>query len=172
MKYATIVSLYLGTAMVGLAMLSTPAMADGEKACDSMTLYGPPEHREAHFIDMQGDGLSVGDRRIGQRGVFNEAGERVADRVWSMTVLEVGDDGEASLTAVENMTIFEDGVLFATFGNRMAVDTANPDVTHFPSSGTAHTIIGGTGAYAGAIGTLETVQEGTDFAYVITLVCD
>ncbi len=172
MKHTKIVSLCLGTAIAGLALVSTPAFADGEKACDSMILYGPPEHREAYFIDMEGDGLSVGDRRIGQRGVFNEAGERVAERVWSMTVLEVDESGEASLTTVENMTIFDDGVLFATFGNRMAVDTANPETTHFPSSGTAHTIIGGTGAYSGAVGTVETVQDGNDFAYVITLICD
>lgn len=157
-------------AAVALALSTGTAFAQGERACEAMTLYSPEDHREAHFVDLGDAGLSVGDRRIGHRGVFDEAGNRVAERVWSTTVIELNDEGEAALTVVEHMTVFDDGVLFVTFGNRMASDTANPDNTHLPSN-TTHSILGGSGAFSGAQGTMDLLREGDDFTYVFNLEC-
>ena len=91
-------------------------------ACDwflKEAFFGPGDHREVQFIDLGDNGLSVGDRRLGRRELFNEAGDQVALRVWTVTVLELDSDGKAKLTSAESMTIFDDGVLYATYDNRM-----------------------------------------------------
>lgn len=160
------------TAVIATALSTNGAFAAGERACESMTLRGPGDQRTVQFVDLDDDGrLSAGDRRIGQRAIFNEAGNLVAQRVWTITVLTVDDSGKATSTIAENMTVFDDGVIFATFLNRMPHDTADGGVTHFPSAGTEHTVLGGTGAFEGAMGTIRTVQEGNDFTYVVSLQC-
>ncbi|MEM8589660.1 MAG: hypothetical protein AAGG65_16490 [Pseudomonadota bacterium] len=157
--------------VAGSTVAMGTAVAQGQ-ACESITLLSPADHREVHFVDMDGNGLSVGDRRVGHRRLFDENDNFVADRMWTVTVHEVNDAGEATLTSAENVTVFEDGVIFGRIDVPEPENFDNPDVLSNPPEINLHTIFGGTGAYANAQGTIEMVDRTANtITYVYAATC-
>jgi len=159
------------SAAIGAALTAGTALGQGH-ACSPITLMSPDEHREVHFVDFDGDGVSVGDRRIGHRRLFDEDGSFVADRMWTVTVHEVSDAGEPTMTVSETVTSFEDGIIFATIDNREPVDVHDSSRIHSNAQQGLQTIVGGTGAYAGAGGTIEiVVGDDNHLTYVYAPTC-
>ncbi|MEM7445354.1 MAG: hypothetical protein AAF414_18685 [Pseudomonadota bacterium] len=164
------IALFLAAA-TGVALTSVAATAQGV-ACSPVTLVSHDEHREVHFVDFEGDGVSVGDRRIGHRRLFDENDNFVADRMWTVTVHEVDDAGEPTLTVSETVTMFEDGIIFATSEIREIGEVHNTDRIHTNNRGGVQMIVGGTNAYAGAGGTIEIVRgDDNHLTYVYAPEC-
>lgn len=159
--------------LVGSATL---ASASGSwAACEPFTAPSPWETREMNFGDMDGDGaVSVGDKRVGERALTDADGNEIGKRYWVATVEEVTADGKAQLMSVENTNVFDDGAIFATYGHRdseVQFDTA--EETTLTRRSHTFAIVGGTGAYAGARGTVEfTPDDDGNNEYRFNLSCE
>ena len=139
------------------ALTARSALAQGQ-ACERLELLSTNEDREVHFVDFDGDGPSIGDRRIGHRRLVDQDGTVVADRMWTVTVHEVNDAGEPTVTVSESVTAFPDGAVFSMIDNRDPANVDDPTTRHSNAQRPPQEIIGGTGAYAGATGTVEVIR--------------
>lgn len=154
---ALTLSTVLAVAVTSGALTSGSALAQGQ-ACERLELLSTNADREVHFVDFDGDGPSVGDRRIGHRHLVGQDGTVVADRMWTVTVHEVDDAGEPTVTTSESVTAFPDGTVFSMIDNRDPTNVADETRRHSNAQRPPQAIIGGTGAYAGATGTVEVIR--------------
>jgi hypothetical protein len=149
------------------------ALAAGERACKPFTAFSPADSREVYFTDVDGDGqVSVGDKRVGRRGLKDTTGNNIGDRYWIITVDKVDRPGTAVRRHQETVNIFEDGIIFASYD--IGAPNKATDVTDrisLPQGGNAMTIVGGTGAYAGARGTIAAKVDGNDISFSFDLTC-
>lgn len=153
-------ALTLSTALaitLAIALTAGSALAQGQ-ACERLELLSTDDDREVHFVDFDGDGPSIGDRRIGHRRLVDQDGTVVADRMWTVTVHDVNDAGEPTVTTSESVTAFPDGAVFSMIDNRDPTNVDDPTTRHSNAQRPPREIIGGTGAYAGATGTVEVIR--------------
>ena len=162
-----------GAAMV---VTSSAALAD----CAPFTAYSAGESRRSHFHDADNDGsLGVGDKRFGVHDVTDAGGNELGQRYAVLTVKEVDESGQASARSVDMIFALKDGAILTT---------AERDARHLPLSGTpdntavsiappasprGYTVVGGTGAYAGATGTLtaERHPKTSDYTWRFDIAC-
>ncbi len=161
----------LGGALIAFSALGGSAYAAGERACESMSLFSPDQPREVYFLDLENDKLSVGDKRIGHRILQDSNGNMVGNRVWANTVVEVDGDGKASLTTGESFNIFDDGVMYIASEFGAPRDVRATQTQSFVRDSSKFLIFGGTGAYVGAQGVLETEDTDGGMIYHIKLNC-
>jgi hypothetical protein len=165
---------YFGTlsgVLIATSVWSGGVLAAGERACESMSLFSPEEPREVYFLDLEKNDVSVGDKRIGHRILQNSNGDTVGNRVWANTVVEVGDDGKASLTTGESFNIFDDGVMYIASEFGIPRDVKATHTQSFNRDSSKFLIFGGTGAYVDAQGVLETEDTDGGMIYHIKLDC-
>lgn len=167
---------YTRIALVSCLLLVTPigvADAAGKKACTSFSVSGDDRGRSIEFVDTGAEGVSVGDRRIGRRTLFDADGNEVGFQMWSITVVDVSE-GKPVAYISDQHDLFTDGSLLmhGSGANSRVDDTQRVGGTDETAIETA--IVGGTGVYAGARGT-STRSVGNDGATVTTshnLLCD
>jgi hypothetical protein len=165
----------LAVALAAMPMLQgAGALAAGERACEPFTAFSPAESREVYFTDVDRDGqVSVRDKRVGSRGLQDGKGNDIGKRYWIITVDKVGDQGEAVQRHQEAVNVFEGGVIFASYdidaSNRMTDVT---DHISLPQGGNVMTIVGGTGAFAEARGTIVAKVDGDDISLSFDLTCE
>lgn len=156
---------------LAIALTSGSVLSQGQ-ACDHLKLLSTNDDREVHFVDFDGDGPSVGDRRIGHRRLVGQDGTVVANRMWTVTVLEVNGAGEPTVTTSESVTAFPDGNVFSMTDNRDPTNVADETTRHSNAQRPPQSIIGGTGAYAGATGTVEVIRGDNNLmTFVFDLEC-
>ncbi len=146
------------TAAAVLVASGAGAWAD----CKPMQLESIPGSREAYFNDLDGSGgPSVGDKRGGTRQLHAGDGTPVGTQYWVNTVSKIGADGTPEAFAVDIIFTFDDGALFVAETHPPSGEKVEtPESVVIPRS-TTWTVHGGTGAYAGASGTLDlTIADG------------
>ncbi|MEO1223001.1 MAG: hypothetical protein AAFX92_02150 [Pseudomonadota bacterium] len=156
---------------LAVALTSGSALAQAH-ACERLELLSTDDHREVHFVDFDGDGPSIGDRRLGHRRLVDADGNVRADRMWTVTVHEVDDAGEPTMTASESVTAFPDGNVFSRIENRDPANVDDHTTPHSSAQRPPQEIIGGTGAYAGATGTVEVIRgDDNHMTFIFDLDC-
>lgn len=149
--------------------------ADGERACETFTVYSPAETFSLHFSDLDGDGrASVGDKRVGQSVLTDVDGNKVGTRYVSNTLREVNADGEVGARSIEMVFALEDGTIFVSY-DISAPPRANFDIagkSMAPRRVHTMTVVGGTGVFAGARGSLDFEPAGSSTSeYLFHLAC-
>lgn len=133
----------------------------------------PADSREVYFTDVDRDGrVSVGDKRVGRRGLKDATGNNIGDRYWIITVDRIDRPGTAVQRHQEIVNVFEDGVIFASYD--IGAPNKTTDVTDrvsLPQGDNVMTIVGGTGAYAGARGTIAAKVDGNNISLSFDLTC-
>jgi hypothetical protein len=150
---------FIGAALLA-AVLTFPGTAiaqDGK--CQPFDAHSSGEFRERYSQDLDGDGaLSKGDKRIGHRVLQDAQGNKIGDRYYATTTLVVDADGKEIDRVTETVNVFGDGVIFATKQRVAGKD--------LPSS-----IIGGTGIFAGAQGSVTVERKGKANVYHFEAKC-
>jgi hypothetical protein len=160
---------------VGVALLAALPTLTGTVAwagCGPMTLQSVPGTYQLIFSDLDGSGgPTAGDKRTGENALSDADGTPVGTLYWVNTVRAVAADGTPSASEAEAIFAFQDGAVFVTGLHQPAAVFDREDTTVLaPVS--QYRIHSGTGAYAGAGGTVEVTADGTDFAYAFDLVCE
>lgn len=145
----------------GAAILSnTSAMSAEGHLCQSLDVYSSGEFREAHAIDIDGEGtVSAGDKRIGHRVLQDTSGAKIGDRYYATTIRAVDEKGYAVSRFTETVNIIADGAIFTTKERIGGKDMTSK-------------ISGGTGRFAGARGTVSVERDGSENIYHFQLTCE
>lgn len=143
-----------------LAAAASPSWAD----CEPFTLTSDPSTRTVRHVDAGQGGH--GDLRIGRRSVFQD-GEPKGEKHWLGMVLGTGPDAPALFNRVWRL---DDGDIHA---RQMTGTVGLPSDTSRPSIGDGEAIIlGGSGNYVGAEGTVTIDLDGTSVTYIFDISCD
>lgn len=137
-------------ALSALLLIPTgPAMAQDAAApvCGEMHLTQSAE--EIQFIDTGAEGVDAGDRRILRWAVTDASGARLGTFFVVTTVLRVTDTGDIGMA--EGHVVFANGDIKVSVINAL---TNAADTERSNPSPITWSINGGTGAFAGATGTL------------------
>jgi hypothetical protein len=130
-------------APIGTATAQDPAVP----ACGEMHLFQSIE--DIQFIDTGAEGVDAGDRRILRWTIHDAGGNAIGTFFVLTTVLQVMEVGEAAMA--------EGHVVFANGDIKVSVVATLPDAANTEQSNQTPivwSINGGTGAFAGATGTL------------------
>ncbi|MCP4382820.1 MAG: hypothetical protein GY798_15605 [Hyphomicrobiales bacterium] len=135
---------------IALAIAAMPA-GGAWAACEPFMAFSPGDARVVHFSDMDNDGrVSVGDKRVGRKGMFDADGDRIGQYYRVNTVREMIAEGEAGARSTDNVYVLGHGVIFTTRdiaaprGNFQVAEEVrpSPDIR-------VQTIVGGLGASSG-----------------------
>lgn len=143
-----------------LLVLAGAAFAD----CGQFALTSDGSKRVVNFYEAGHGG--PGDKRVGIREVQRD-GEPAGNVHWVVEVLDAGDDPRSLLTRIWTL---DDGELHTrqiTYQSRPASDTSLPSVP-----GGSIVVVGGTGAYAHASGTVLITYDGSVSTYEFDIRCD
>lgn len=127
--------------------------------------------RQVTYVDTAPEGTSIGDKRIGQKDILDENGEKVGVFRWIATVVQTKEGNGKPVYAVDKFYEFEDGVLFGR-----SLDNSHSPVgdTSKVSIVSGHTNIhGGVGRYAGASGSKHHKRhpDTGKFTYFFDIAC-
>lgn len=156
---------------VALSFASSPS---AYASCSSLVAFSPLEKRQASYLAASPDGPGAGDKMIGQRALESEEdGSSLGTIFWTVDVLDVNDSGLSTDKTLSLVAALNDGAIFAFVESAVPVDSAvhpSTTVTH-PSGGSIIEVIGGTGAYADARGTLTIKNRDDGVVYSFDLSC-
>jgi len=162
-----------GMAIVaGCAALATLLSVASVAACGPITVQSIPDTREAHFVDKDGSGgASLGDMRSGVISLQDADGKPVGSEYWLATVDAVDAAGKPSSYDEVQVFVLADGALFTSSKNEPPASFEQPEST-IVMTGDRRQVVGGTGAYAGASGTMEATVDGLDFTFRFDVTCE
>ena len=155
----------------GAALTAIGPAAAATADCTPLAVQSIAGSREAHFIDQDASGgASLGDTRNGVLSLRDADGKPVGKEYWLATVQAVGADGKPSRFDEVQVFVFDDGALFTSSREEPAASFDNTETTIVPT-GMKRRVVGGTGAYAGARGTMDTTVDGVDFTFRFDVTC-
>jgi hypothetical protein len=94
----------------------------------------------------------------------------VGAEYWLSTVKAVDANGEPTSYEEVQVFVFDDGALFTASSPEPATAFDRTETT-IVSTGAKRRVVGGTGAYAGARGTMDIAVNGVDFTFRFDLTC-
>ncbi len=148
--------------MAGVSMLLVAPVAKAADApCGQFTLTGG--YKTVDIVDLGTPGTSIGDFRIAERVLEDSDGKRVGSLIGETVILRVSDDKKHAVMGDWRIRI--NGSTLVT-GALYARDNETSQFT--PALDVA--ILGGTGTYRGAYGTLE-IASGERPAYHFDITC-
>jgi hypothetical protein len=141
--------------LLGAALAMAPGAAHAVERCEPFTVFHDHATHKRSFVDHGDQGPSVGDRQISSAPLRNAAGDVVGHLDVESTLVHGDDAGNGRLIAD----------LVAQFPTGMIILKIPPspyrhdfdDASKFPapSADIARVIVGGSGAFLGASGTVE-----------------
>jgi hypothetical protein len=135
-------------------------------ACEPFVAYLPVEGRQFEYKDINNDGkISAGDKLIGRDTIFDGDGNEIGRVFLLVDLHRVDSEGIATKWTDNQIFVFKNGGLFGFKefdGPKLDVRELTPDRLKKQNLKATTQIIGGTGDYAGASGTLDfTIREGS-----------
>lgn len=157
-------------------MIALPggAFAQSGGVCEAFTITTPAEGRIVSYHEVGQDGPGPGDVRPGVRSLVDADGSAIGQLRWYETLIgPEGDPAAGSVSVVRYYLMLPDGTLLAEHLN--LADKARSDLARPPIEAGELIILGGTGAYAGARGTMSQ-KVGADgdplqVVYTVNLIC-
>ena len=155
----------LRTAVVAIAatLVAGGAVRAGEVACGAFTLVGG--EKGITVVDSPPAGKSAGDMRAGWRRLADEAGTPVG-AVHFVAVLTEPDAAGGDVLAGDYYVRLENG----TIASQTVYQLPDAADTSQRARNAVLMVTGGTGAFAGATGTIE-IEAGDAPRYVFDLSC-
>lgn len=135
-----------------------PAVAAPE-TCADFTLTRNNDSRTVKFVDHGPEGVSVGDQRIGYLRLQDETGKDVGELRWIATVVEVDEKTGETKTSSMNFITLPGGVIHSVRPAESTLAAASSE-TERNTTGD-HIVIGGSGIFAKASGSMSRIGNET-----------
>jgi len=158
--------------IAGAALMLIATLSHADAACGPLTMTSVPGTREVHFRDQDDSGgITPGDTRTGEMALVNADGSTAGKIHWLATVQATDADGKPTAYDEVQVFTFDDGAVFTVNQHAPAASFEETTTTIVPT-GAKRRIVGGTGAYAKARGTMDITVDGVDFTYRFDMACD
>jgi len=145
----------------GLALTMATAGAHAFERCEPFTVFADHASHEITYVDLGDEGPSVGDRRIFHGELHDDAG-KVVGRVDGESSVIYSDDEGNTRTIANVVYQFPTGVIvYMITPAGFARDFGDASAPLLPSAEAARIIVGGSGVFAGASGSVD-VTRGDD----------
>jgi hypothetical protein len=153
-------------------LMLVAASSNADAACGPLTVTSVSGTREVHFRDQDGSGgITPGDTRTGEMALVNADGSTAGKIHWLATVQATDADGKPTAYDEVQVFTFDDGAVFTVNRHAPAASFEETTTTIVPTGATRR-IVGGTGAYAEASGTMDITVDGLDFTYRFDMTCN
>ncbi len=161
-------TLALAASVLGLNAMA--AHSQTTDACASFTVSAGDE-RSVEYLDEGAEGPSPGDLRIGRRALVDEAGDTVGYHRWVLINLDAPPgSGESSEYYGNHVLNLDEGQIYYQV---LAEVVGPPENTEQASTGDyTGVVVGGTGAYSFARGTVERSFDGVKGTFAVEISCD
>ena len=161
-------ALALSTAVLGLNAVA--AHSQTSDACAPFTVSAGDE-RSVEYVDHGNEGPGPGDLRIGRRALVDEAGNTVGYHRWVLINLDAPPGaGERSEYYGNHVLNLDEGQIYYQV---LAQVVGPPEKTEQASTGDyTGVVVGGTGAYSFARGTVDRSFDGLKGTFTINIRCD
>ena len=155
-----------------LTFAASAGHAQTSEPCGPFTVTSPGQPFSVKYLDFGENGPSFGDMRIGHRDdVVNEAGDPVGHLRWIVISLDEppGSDqqGERHLSLSLNLRGGQIHASALLEEIRPSDDTTQPGVNDYSAA-----VVGGTGAYNFARGSVDASFDGTAGTFAFDIACD
>ena len=169
MMNQTLRVLALTTAILGFNTVA--AGAQTSDACTPFTVMSDGSQRTVEYFDIGDEGPGAGDMRIGRRALINEAGDSVGYHRWVLIHLDAPPGpGERSESYGMHVLNLDDGQIHYQVLTEVV---ESPEKTEQASVGNfTGIIVGGTGGYSFARGTVDLSVDGLKSTHVFNIRCD
>ena len=152
------------------ALAGAPATAQEVPSCGPFQITLERDHIE--FFDDRDEGPSTGDRRIGRFDTFLMDGTPAGAFLFASTTLPGGEPGDYQEFGHARYT-FDTSDVQGTIHLSTLYTLADPsDTDHTVTADYTYPVLGGTGAFAGARGTVHTEANADGRLHTFDLVCD
>jgi hypothetical protein len=161
-------TLALAASFLGLNAMA--AHSQTTDACASFTVSAGDE-RSVEYLDQGAEGPSPGDLRIGRRALVDEAGNPVGHHRWVLMNLDPSSgSGESSEYYGSHVLNLNDGQIYY----QVLAEVVGPSQNTEQASTGDYTgvVVGGTGAYSFARGTVERSFDGVKGTFAVEISCD
>ncbi|MEO1226715.1 MAG: hypothetical protein AAFX92_21065 [Pseudomonadota bacterium] len=148
------------------ALIGAPATAQQLPSCGSFQITLELDHIE--FFDDRDEGPSAGDRRIGRFDTFLMDGTPAGAFLFASTTLPGGEPGDYHEFGHARYT-FDHGTIHISTLYTLADPS---DTEHTVTTDYTYPVLGGTGAFAGARGTVHTEATEAGRLHTFDLDCD
>lgn len=139
---------------IGFAAASSGlARGADTKTCGEFIIY--IKNSKVSFFDIEPEGISTGDRRLGRYDIVDEAGNQLGSFVFTGTIMPPSGNGKHQLHAVAHYSL-ESGSISTSMVYEMN-DASNTTTT--PDQQFVYPVTGGTGSFAGARGILVSSKD-------------
>ncbi len=135
----------------------TASVYAAPETCADFKLKRNNDSRKVQFVDHGAEGVSVGDQRIGYLRLQDENGTDVGELRWIATVVEVDESSGDAKTSSQNFISLPGGVIHSVRPAESVMTSAQSE-TERNTSGD-HFIIGGSGIFANATGTMSRIAN-------------
>ncbi|MEM8553063.1 MAG: hypothetical protein AAGF45_11845 [Pseudomonadota bacterium] len=158
------------TLMIAVIMVipGAPALAQSDiNFCDNPTLT--LSDRMAEHIDHGAEGLSVGDRRVGRMTLRTSDGAEAGVMFFQSQMLREPAAAQAHFVTGQNTFVTDRGTIFTLYAQE-SPDQDYGDADHRPHA-LELAVIGGTGLYADARGTITVAPRAERPSVTVSLTC-
>ncbi len=154
-----------------LVLAMGTAGGHGFERCEPFTVFTEHGSHEITYIDLGEEGPSVGDRRIFHAPIHNEAGDVIGRIDGESSVIDRDDDGNAR-TIANIVYQFSTGVIvYMITPAGFTHDFGDTSAPLLPSTEAARFIIGGSGAFDGAWGSVNVVRGDKTTEVKLNVLC-
>ena len=159
----------LSAAFAGFAAVGAHGQTPG--ACQPFTVISDGSEFSVEYLDIHTEGPGPGDMRVGRRGLVDEDGNAAGSYRWILRSLDAPPgSGERSEVYQNHAMTLNDGELHF---QSLAEAVRSADGTDRVSVGDyTGIVIGGTGAYMFARGTVDASFDGKQVTYAFNIRCD
>ncbi len=146
------------TLVIAAALFAPGALAQSSNdegagsACADIVLTSPRDSRVVAYHQIREDGKSLGDLRVGKRDVFDADNNPAGNLHWRIQPTSPTDDPHAMLVNTRYF-ILNDGLIITE--TLMQPRSELQDTSRIAMSNADAVIMGGTGAYEFAVGTVS-----------------
>jgi hypothetical protein len=153
-----------------LGLNATAAHSQMIDACASFTVSAGDE-RSVEYLDEGDEGPSPGDLRIGRRALVDESGNTLGYHRWVLINLDAPPGaGERSEYYGNHVLNLDEGQIYYQV---LAQVVGPPEKTEQASTGDyTGVVVGGTGAYSFARGTVERSFDGVKGTFTVEITCE
>ncbi len=158
---------------IAVLLISIPlARAQAPQSCEPFTVVGHAK-RTMTFIDLGEPGTGPGDERIGKRVIYDASDTEIGVLTWVVKTITNPTEDEAGVGHFSGHFEFPDGSISYLGILRTNYHAHETRAASFDKS-QENAILGGTGIFTGAEGTIESAPEADRkrMVYTIDIRCD